>query len=499
MKLKLINTLAASMALFGCNDSGFGDSSGGSSSTMAEIKGVLIAPEQSVESNTALLERARTQSRTSGNCAGRVPSGYERIADTDVEFRNASGQAVGSFVQTDACGIFQADDRSGATTLYAEPAGRRPISTDVNLFRRSIGSTDDTIAIVSTISDAAEYEIRSLFRQPDGRLGFTVADTVTGRPVIGLPEGAFTLMHESTPVPLSSVSSAAQSREAASVALVLDASGTMNSTVYTDEESNRLSRWHVARDAAHLFLNEKGPDDEAAVVIFDGKVDMVNDDLLADRFSLLDESDQETTYAYSESGFTTNEEPLRFAVDLYDPFSQIYTNPRFGYNPVPHPDAPNIQIISRYRWAGGTALFQAVYESLESTADRSSPRKAVVTMGDGGNNHGTRTIQEVIDRANNVGIPVYSIALGVSETNRGYEQLEALALKTGGDFVSVDDDGAETELLSAFESIQIGLVYQYLATLQNFDDIQAGDVIELKLDYNDLEATRILTVPSGSS
>lgn len=493
--------LAGAVFVAGCNSSGSSSSDDNGDSDDAEIGGILIAPEQSADADAKILERARTASRSEDSCGGTVPSGYERIANTDISFFDDADNKVGDDISSDDCGIFRTADRPDARRMFAEPQGRRPINTDVDMFRRSSGDSDDEMTIVSTIDENAEYEIRSLFRQSDGRLGFTVADTETGRPVIGLPAGAFTLEDQSgNEVPLDGITSGSQSRESASVSLVLDASGSMgfsSAFIYEDEDGNRHYRYHVARDASHLFLNEKGADDEAAVMIFDNKVDMVNDDLLADHFDLRDEDDQETTYTFSESGFTTEEEPLRLAIDLFDPHSQIYDNPFSGYQPEVHPNTPDLSIASSYRWDGSTALFQAVYEAVDATEERANSRKAVVTMGDGANNTGNRNLQETIDHANSLGIPLYSIALGVTEGSRGYDDLKELADETGGDFVHVEDDGAETKLLSAFESIQIGLVYQYLATLTDNDDIQQGDTVVLKLDHNELEAERAFTVPAS--
>lgn len=491
--------LAGAAVVAGCN------SSGSSSDDADEIGGILIAPEQSADADANLLERARFLARSDDSCGGTVPSGYERITNTDISFLDSGGSQVGEDISSDDCGIFRTENRPDASRLVAEPEGRRPISTDVNMFRRSSGDSDDDMAIVSTISEDAEYEIRSLFRQSDGRLGFTVSDTETGRPVIGLPRDAFTLTHESTDVRLANVTSARQSRENASIMLVLDASGSMkppiSGIVFEDDDGNDYTRYHVAHEASHLFLNEKSSGDEAAVMIFDNEVDIVNDNLL-EGMDLRDSSDEETEYTFSESGFTSQEEALRFAVDLYLPYSSLYHSPFTNgtdYQPEPHPATPDISIASSYNWDGATALFGAVDQAVDAVAARSNSRKAVVTMGDGENNRAPHSSQIPIDNASSKGIPVYSIALGVTEGSGGYNDLKALAEETGGDFVHVEDDGAETELLNAFESIQIGLVYQYLATLADNDAIQAGDQVVLKLEYNDLEAERAFTVPTIDS
>ncbi|MCU5781976.1 von Willebrand factor, type A [Alcanivorax balearicus MACL04] len=465
-----------------------------------QVSGVLISPESNSQTTLRFSSDASPVMSMAATmaveCPGDIPAGYVRLADVTVTLLDVDGNALAETLTTDECGIFDGTVPEQAMSIRAEPGnGLRPMEADIAVF--VVDDDDAEPTVVSTISDSAEYEIRSLLRQSDGRFAFTVADSESGRPVIGIPEGRFSLDIAGTDVPLDSVTVAAQAQEQAAISLVLDASDSMRTEVYQDGDGNSIKRWHVAREATHLFLNEKGANDLTGIVIFSAidEVNLINDAFLDQAFDFIDGEGNSTSFAFSVSGFTTEVVGLRTVADLYSPYSKLYQFPSSGLQTEPHPDSAAIQ-ASYYPWASSTALYHAVALGLDEVAMQSPTRKAVVTMGDGEDNSYGISLQEVIDHANNLAIPVFSIALGVDESSTGGQALRQLGEETGGDFVSVSDDGAETELLRVFESIQIGIVFQYLATLADADQVQPGDTVTLRLEYNGLETERQFTVPT---
>ncbi|MBC9794344.1 vWA domain-containing protein [Sinomicrobium weinanense] len=484
--------LAVAIGLVGCNNDD--DHASGSEK---DISGILLAPESTSEAGARLNEvSARRGPLTKqvahrDDCPGDVPAGYVRLSGVVIELFDEDGNKLSETLTTDGCGMFEGAVPEKAVLARAEPDGLRPVEIEIQAFA---GSEEPTV--VSTIKSSAEYQIRSLFRQSDGRFGFVVTDDVSGRPVIGIPASKFSLATGDNDIPLESVTVAAQTREAATVVLAIDVSGSMETGVYQDGNGDNYTRYHLARDGAHLFLDEKGDDDETAIIYFDGTVRPVNDEYLASNFTFEDSSGSEVNYTFSESGFTSKAEDLRLVVDALSPYNLIYQNPYDGYGGIqrpPHSDTPALTISSDHLWPSATAVWDAVSYSLDAVSERSLVRKAVVTLGDGEDNASSTALQEAIDKANNLGIPVYTIALGLGNS-QAEENLQRLGEETGGGLVSVDDEGAEVELLKVFESIQTGIVFQYIATLKNSGDVQSGNTVTLKLEYNGLLTERNFTV-----
>jgi len=87
---------------------------------------------------------------------------------------------------------------------------------------------------------------------------------------------------------------------------------------------------------------------------------------------------------------------------------------------------------------GDTALYDALYESVQLVKDRSG-RKAIVLLSDGVDDDGTgkplskRTVEEVIDLARMVNVPIYVLGLG---TEIDEAMLTAVARETGALFFS---------------------------------------------------------------
>jgi VWFA-related protein len=78
----------------------------------------------------------------------------------------------------------------------------------------------------------------------------------------------------------------------------------------------------------------------------------------------------------------------------------------------------------------GTALYDALYLAIDETsADPSGNRKAVIVIADGEDNVSTKSLNDVIERANAKNIPIFTIGLGILV---GQTELEQIADETGG-------------------------------------------------------------------
>ncbi|MDQ2068750.1 vWA domain-containing protein [Natronospira bacteriovora] len=422
-----------------------------------------------------------------GNCAD-VPGGYEALADATIEFLDDSGVVTGEAIEADECGEFSANPPADAVAIRATRDGFRPIEAEVANFR-SGGA-----GYASTIPSNWSYRIGSMQVQSDGRVAFTLVDDQRGLAVIGLPPRTVEALVNQTQVTTGSLTSSAATQEAASVSVVLDASGSMYQWAYTDEDTGEsFDRFQLTTLATHEFLDIRGANDEVSFTIFDGSVHLINDEWIEQNWTLEDNQGSEIDFTFSASGFASDEAPLRLITDAFNPHSGIWLNNTDPQTIAdePHAATPDLQIANWYNWGGMTALYDAVDAGLDVLEDADNERKILVTMGDGGDNSSIETNkQEVIDRANALGIPVLSIGLAVSGSAE--DNLRDLGIDTGGDYFSVDD----IDISDAFVSIQSGIRFQYLLELPGVS-LSAGDILTLRIDYNGVVTERDYTVPDS--
>lgn len=499
-----------SITLTACGGSSSSSGGGQKSQDGQKVSGRLASPatQSETEARMAKVPRSTSAATVRANSLPEhcddLPSGYNPIANEEVMFLDESGVELDS-TTTDDCGVFSKEDvPNGVVSVVAQPAGMREIKQNVEFF---VDQSDPSDALVSTISDSAEYKINSFSRQPNDDFLFTVRDTETNKPVLGLPGSAFTLDFNGSDLSFESVEIAARSNKDAAIMLVLDASGSMTTRVAENEDGEDLTRLHLTRMATHLFLDEKAPDDEVGYIIFDSVVNLIDDEFIngdgsvSSRWAVQDENGDEIEVPYSESGFSKDLPALRLIADGFSPFNKIYENPRFGFETEVHPDSPEVT-LGRYPFGGSTALWDAVNDGVDALIDNSSAaRKVLITMGDGADNLSSKSLNETIDHAKGEGISVQSIFFGNNSDpeeqpfDRGAEGLFDLADKTGGDYTGVEDTGSETKLLEAFQNLQVGIVFQYIGELSSAaPGIQEGETVTLKLDVNGLEASRELTL-----
>lgn len=161
--------------------------------------------------------------------------------------------------------------------------------------------------------------------------------------------------------------------------------------------------------------------------------------------------------------------------------------------------------ISRLRAAGETALFDAVYEALQTLEAAQAPgKRAVVALTDGIDNRSRRRVEEVIARARETGIPLHLLGLGrAGELDQ--DVMRRMAKETGGQYHHAED--AE-KLVQIFEDLSIelhddGFDHQSLVELAEATGgkfYHARNAKELALYYrelsDELQSTYTVTFPS---
>jgi VWFA-related protein len=107
-------------------------------------------------------------------------------------------------------------------------------------------------------------------------------------------------------------------------------------------------------------------------------------------------------------------------------------------------------IVRKIQGFGETAVFDAVYDAVETLeAERAPGKRAVVALTDGIDNSSRRRVEEVIERAREAKIPLYLLGFGrpgeLDET-----VMKEMAAKTNGEYYHAKNEKA---LLEIFEKL----------------------------------------------
>lgn len=159
-------------------------------------------------------------------------------------------------------------------------------------------------------------------------------------------------------------------------------------------------------------------------------------------------------YVYLEQDFTSQEDKLVTAVDNINP-------------------------------GGSTALFDAIYAGVYQTYYENGA-KCVIAFTDGEENASSYTFDDVVDIAQNTGIPVYIIGIG----DYSYDStiLKDLAAQCSGSYYSAD----ESDLQQVLEEIYIGIYreqqdsYVFKYTASNLNDV--GEFRDLVIETSESAA-----------
>jgi len=131
---------------------------------------------------------------------------------------------------------------------------------------------------------------------------------------------------------------------------------------------------------------------------------------------------------------------------------------------------------------GSTALFDTVWEGLTELRSGAHARKALVVISDGMDNHSRRSRAELLERAEESDVQVYTIAvagsaapstkaIALTEERRGVLFLDELARKTGGIGFVVN---GRTDVARAAASIGRALRNQYVIGYAPQGDVRSG-------------------------
>ncbi|WP_420997127.1 vWA domain-containing protein [Cupriavidus sp. 30B13] len=442
------------------------------------VAGILVQPQDSAARGIAIVRLAGTALRKPASVAcPEVPDGYDPLAALEVRFASADGTVVGTLT-TDACGGFSGNVPDTAVQASAQPGGMSPVSRPVASFIVAAGAARPP---VSALPANAAYVLSVVQDLGGGKVALTVTDDKTGKAVLGLAAADFGFAVAGTPLPLGSLSYGASAAQNASVAMVMDASGSMYGTVGTTGKS----ALRIAGAAGHVLLDGlRSGADEAGVVIFDSKVEKIDDANLARNYNWYRGGAAVASYSFSASGLTQDIAALRPVVDLYNDESQIYGGN--GPDPV-HPATGDWQIRGSYRYGGTTAFYAATQAGLDLLDAGANARRIVVAMTDGQNNVSPYSPGGVIGAAQARGVPLYTVAFG-KQSAVNEPDMQKMAADTGGEYKRVEG----TDLAGLFQSIQTGIRFQYLASLATAP-VQ-GDVLTITVRQGGTEIKRELQI-----
>lgn len=417
-----------------------------------------------------------------------VPAGYSPLSNITINLLDQNNTTLNS-ISSNACGEFTTTTNDTLLTINALSVGNKALNVDSSIFQQDNCTTIKAIA--STIPENANYKISSIQFLSDNSIAFSINDDVTNKAVIGIPTNAISIKVNNIDEPIANVDSSGgtTTTEASSTMLVLDASGSMNARVFDennnqllDENQNPFTRLRLAALAGHTYLDDTNDTNETGIIIFDDVVNIINDDYLANNLPLVDANNAVSNYTFSNTGFANQAADLRFIVDIYNRYSDVYANVESPIYDTRHVDSAKLTAQQRYNWGGGTALYDAISIGINQLSTRSNASKFIITMTDGSDgSSGDSSEQAVITFAKSKGIPVYTVGFGSgSDTTT----LENIATKTNASFFDVKS----ANIGNVFQSIQTNITFQYKTTLTN--TVNTGDTLNLSINYNGVTTTR---------
>lgn len=390
-------------------------------------------------------------------CFG-VPDGYTPLANASVTQIDAFDQTVGAPISADSCGMFVLSTASMATQLAVSAPGYRPIRAPLTVFQDpDKNGLPDAVTLIPITS---QYQLNGLRLNNGNQLYFNVTDSATNKAVLGVSSGQISVLNNAAPATVSAVGYGVSiSNTPASVALVLDASGSMGGTPL-----------QVAAASARLFVSRKSSEDDVSLTIFDGDVtflDKTNTDAMVANYALrfTDGNNQPVTLNAPVNGYTKSPLFAEQMLKLYDNQSDAWRG-----------SDPFFRVTGRYPFGGVTALYSASATGINSLSQSSNRRYAVV-MADGDDNASySDTTDTVIAAAKTNNVAIYTIAAGpyIDEV-----PLKRMAQETGGTYTQVADMTQIAKLSSVFDAIRTTIAFDYALVLSQSP--QAGDLL-LRLD-----------------
>ena len=450
------------------------------------LSGVLVTPSSAPQSGRSaayfLPAKERSQLRAlsaagadtpaDGQLCFGVPDGYTPLANATVDQIDAFGGQAAPSTTADSCGLFVSAAGASVVALDVSAPNYRPVRTSVTAFQDpDANQLPDALTLIPTTSS---YQLSGVRLQNQTRLLFTLTDSATNKAILGVVPGQVSVTNNGAPAAIQSFGyGATLSQAPASVALVLDASGSMRGTPL-----------QVAAASARLFVSRKASTDELALTVFDDKVyflDRAGTDAMIARGSGLTFSDGAGLPIVLQppvNGYSTNPSFAEQMLKLYDNQSETWkrTDPFFrvasGY----------------YPYGGSTALYSAGLKGVESLGNSANRRYAIV-MTDGYDNASyPNTADTVINAAKASNVATFTVAAG---SYVDANALQRIANETGGTYTQVSDMTQVQNLSSVFDAIRTNIAYGYAADLSK---AALPGTLTLSLDIGGTVVESVLTV-----
>lgn len=390
---------------------------------------------------------AAVSAAVSPMCFG-VPDGYSPLSGAVVTQIDAFGSLT-ALESADECGFFVLTTSPMAVQMEVSASGYRTVRTSLATFMDpDKNSLPDPLTLIPTTSS---YQLSGLRLINGNQLYFNLIDSATTKSVLGLTASNVSITNNTSPVSISQFGYGASiSNTPASVAIVLDASGSMD-TYYAP------TRYQLAAASARLFVSRKASADQVSLTFFDDQVLYLNQtntaQMVADHgLSFTDGSGNPLAITAPVDGYTANTLFAEQMLKFYDPKSDAWlkTDPFFRV------------ASGSYPLNGATAVYTAALTGVNSLQNSANRRYALVLTDGGDNSSYPNTVDTVITAAKANNVATYTIGIGSSVNNTA---LARLANETGGTFAQVTDLTQVNSLSTVFDAIRTKIAFDYVAFL----------------------------------
>lgn len=149
--------------------------------------------------------------------------------------------------------------------------------------------------------------------------------------------------------------------------------------------------------------------------------------------------------------------------------------------------------ISGLSASGETAVYDALVQCAKAFSGRSSGRRAIVLLSDGGDTVSGADLDAAVRAVKSTGAPVYVVALTTSESNPN--ALKAVAQSSGGRFIPVVQSTALAEL---YQGIARELTGQYVLTYTSADPATTDLEVGVTASVGGRSSTGSIVLPNPS-
>ena len=158
----------------------------------------------------------------------------------------------------------------------------------------------------------------------------------------------------------------------------------------------------------------------------------------------------------------------------------------------------NTYINASLTHVGGTLLYDALMQAVETASQGTTDKRVVIVLSDGIDEGSVNSLDQVIASAASYGVPVFTISYvdpsftSTEETDTGVAIMKRLARESGGQYY----DGFASDLVTVF--LQIGRIMNNKYTINYTSPICSGPVLlDVRAEWNALNGreTRVPSFP----